>query len=897
MFWTWHKENPMLNDLLYRLRALIDLREMDAEVDEELRHHLERETEKYRRAGCTPNEAVRRAHLALGGSEQVKQESRDSRGTKFVEDLLQDLRYAMRSFAKTPGLTALIVLSLAIGIGANTAIFSITSTLLLKPLPYPAADRIAILWLRSPGIGIPQDWPSPGQYHDIVTQNHVFEDTALAFGDNFTFTDRSKAMKVDGIHATSSLLPMLGAKPMLGRIFLPEEDQPGKPATVVLTYGFWQREFASDTNIVGRAITLDGNSHTVVGVLSPSFRLNHEVIPTIAGIDKPDFFMPPLDEAKDPNNYGSENYNILARLKPGVTMKQAQSDIDVIAARLRQEKHRDRSFTISVVPLIEQVVGNIRTAVLILFGAVALVLLIACTNVANLLLSRAAVRQREIAIRAALGAGRARVVRQLLTESISLSLMGGMAGLAISSLSIFIARKMHPGNIPRLEELGMDFRVLGFTLAIAILTGVVFGLAPALRASRVDLATNLKAGGKGSLSGGLSIRHDKLRGALVIAELAISLPLLVGAGLLVRSFVRLANVLPGFNPQQVVSMNVGAYGPKFKDPTTRVQFYQELAERIRHLPGVTATGAISALPLTSAVGWGGMHVEGYVPPPNEPELQVDARATTPLYFGAMQIPLIRGRMFAETDKDKMPPVAIIDQKMADRFWPHGDAIGKRIRPSDDSPWVTIVGVVGVVKEYGLDTDTRMVVYWPHAQRPIGSMYVVARAASDPASTTTAIIHLVNAINPDVPVYDIATMEQRVQDSMARQRFAMTMLGGFAGFAMILAAIGIYGVMSFLVTQGTADIAIRMALGARRTSILALVFQQGMRLALVGIIVGLAGALGLTRMMSSLLFGVAPTDPFTFFSVLSLLLFVALCACLFPAGRAMRIDPMVALRTE
>ncbi len=887
----------MLNDLLYRLRALIHRREMDAEVDDELRDHLERETEKYRRAGLTPNEAVRRAHLALGGSEQVKQLSRDARGTKFVEDLLQDLRYAMRSFAKTPGLTALIVLSLAIGIGANTAIFSVTSTLLLKPLPYPAPDRLAILWLRSPGIGIPQDWPSPGQYHDIVTQNQVFEDTALAIGDSFTFTDRSKAMKVDGIHATSSLLPMLGAKPMLGRIFLPEEDQLGKPQTVVLTYGFWQREFASDPNIVGHAITLDGSPHTVVGVLSPGFRLNHEVIPTIAGIDKPDFFMPPLEEAKDPNNYGSENYNILARLKPGVTMEQAQSNIDVIAARLRREKHRDPSFTISVVPLMEQVVGNVRTAALILFGAVSLVLLIACTNVANLLLSRATVRQREIAIRAALGAGRVRVVRQLLTESISLSLMGGVAGLAISSLSIFIARKMHPGNIPRLDEIGMDFRVLGFTLAISILTGVVFGLAPALRASRVDLTANLKAGGKGSLSGGLSIRHDKLRGALVIAELAISLPLLVAAGLLVRSFRHLANVPPGFNAQHVVSMNVGAYGPKFKDPTTRVQFYQELAERIRHLPGVTATGAVSALPLTSAIGWGGMHIEGYVPPPNEPELQVDQRSATPPYFSAMQIPLTRGRMFAETDTKKMPPVAIIDQHMADRFWPRGDAIGKRIRSSDDSPWVTIVGVVGVVKEYGLDTDTRMVVYWPHAQRPRGDMYVVARTASDPASTTAAIIHLVNAINPDVPVYDVATMEQRVQDSMARQRFAMTMLGGFAGFAMILAAIGIYGVMSFLVTQGSADIAIRMALGARRASILSLVFQQGMILALVGMIVGLAGALGLTRMMSSLLFGVTPTDPFTFFSVFALLLLVALSACLFPAGRAMRIDPMVALRTE
>jgi predicted permease len=333
------------------------------------------------------------------------------------------------------------------------------------------------------------------------------------------------------------------------------------------------------------------------------------------------------------------------------------------------------------------------------------------------------------------------------------------------------------------------------------------------------------------------------------------------------------------------------------DTTARVQFYQELDERIGHLPGVTATGAVSALPLTSAIGWGGMHIEGYVPPANEPELQVDVRQATPSYFGAMQIPLVRGRTFAETDTSTMPPVAIIDQKMADRFWPHGDAIGKRIRQSDDSPWATIVGVVGVVKEYGLDTDTRMVAYYAHAQRPRGTMYVVARTTTDLSSTTAAIIHLVNAMNPDVPVYDIATMEQRVQDSMARQRFAMTMLGAFAGFAMILATIGIYGVMSFLVTQGTADIAIRMALGARRGSILSLVLQQGMRVVLVGIVVGLIAAFGLTHIMNSLLFGVTATDPFTFFSVLGLLFIVTLCACLFPAGRAMRIDPMVALRTE
>lgn len=887
----------MLNDLLYRLRALLCSKQMDAEDDEELRDHLDREAEKYRRNGITPDEAMRRAQVALGGRPQVQQQCRESRGTKYLQDLVQDIRYAIRSFAKTPGFSIMIVLSLAIGIGANTAIFSLTSTLLLKPLPYPHPDRIAILWLRSPGLGIPQDWPSPGQYHDIVTQNHVFDDTALAIGGNFILTERSKAVKVDGIEATSSLLPMLGAKVLFGRIFVPEEDQPGKPQTVVLTYGFWQREFAGDPNVVGRSITLDGHPHTIVGVLSPAFHLNHEVIPTISGIDKPEIFMPPSKEAKNITNYGQEDYNILARLKPGVTMQQAQADIDIIAARLREEKHRDRSFTISVVPLIEQVVGNVRTAVVILFGAVALVLLIACTNVANLLLSRSTSRQREIAIRSALGAGRVRVVRQLLTESILLSLMGGIAGLGVAEMSISIARRMHPGNIPRLDELGMDFRVLGFTFSIAVLTGILFGLAPALRASRNDLTTSLKSGGKGLARGGFSVRHDKLRGALVIAELAIALPLLVAAGLLVRSFIRLANVPPGFNPEHVVSMNVGAYGAQFKDSTARIQFYRELAERTRHLPGVTATGAISALPLTSAIGWGGIHIEGYVPPPNEPELQADQRSITPLYFSAMEIPLIRGRMFAETDTDKMPLVAIIDQKMADRFWPHGDAIGKRIRGSDNSPWITIVGVVGVVKEYGLDTETRMVVYYPHAQAPVGSMYVVARTTTDSAATIDAMTRQMNALNPDVPVYDIATMEQRVHDSMARQRFAMTMLGGFAGFAMILAAIGIYGVMSFLVTQGTADIAIRVALGAHRVRILSLVFRQGLGLAGLGIVTGLIGALGLTRLMSSLLFGVKPTDPFTFFSVLALLLFVAFFACLVPAGRAMRIDPMTALRTE
>ncbi len=814
-----------------------------------------------------------------------------------MQTLIQDLRYSARMLMKNPSVTLVIVLSLAIGIGANTALFSVTNTLLLKPLPYAHPERLAILWLRSPGIGIPQDWPSPGQYHDIRTQNHVFDETAIAIGGGYTLSGTSKAIKVDGIEASSSLLPMLGVKPMLGRIFTADEDHPGKPDTVVLTYGLWKDSFGGDPGLVGGNITLDGKPRTVVGVLPRKFRLGHEVIPVIGGIDKVQIFLPLPMDAKEELNYGPEDYNILTRMKPDVTMEQAQADISIIAARLREEKHRDRTFTISVVPLTEQVVGNVRTSVLILLGAVALVLLIACTNVANLLLARATGRQKEIAMRTALGAGRARLVMQLLTESILLSLLGGVAGLAVSAVGLYVVEKIHPGNIPRLDELGMDYGVLLFTFGISILTGVLFGLAPALRASRVDLNTALKAGGRSSTSGGLRVRRDKLRGALVIAELAISLTLLAGAGLLIRSFVRLVNVPPGFNPDKVISMQVAATGPKYKDHMRRVQFYNELENRVRTLPGVAGFGAVSVLPLTPSVGWGGMQVEGYVPPKDAPELQVDKRSATPDYFRTMEIPLITGRFFTSADTDKSQSVVLIDQKMADRFWPKGDAVGKRIRQGDKEPWLTIVGVVGVVKQYGLDIDTKMVTYFPYATWMNGEMFVTARTTGDPAALANSIIAEVHTLDSDIPVFDTATMQERVHDSVARQRFAMAMLGAFAGFAVILAAIGIYGVMSFLVTQGTSDIAIRMALGAQRGRILSLVMQQGMGLALIGIAAGVVGALSLTHLMSGLLFNVSATDPVTFVGMAILLTMVALAACYFPARRAMRVDPMVVLRYE
>ena len=883
----------MLSDLWYRMRAIFLRNSIDAEMDAELAYHLERAAEKYRRQGASDDEAMRLARISVHGLEQTRQHCRESRGTKSLEILAQDLRYGVRMLRKSPGVTLLILLSLAIGIGANTALFSVTNTLLLKPLPYPHPDRLALLWLRSPGIGIPQDWPSPGQYHDIRTQNHVFDQTAILIDDSFALGGMSRALKVDAIEASSSFLPMLGARPLLGRVFLPAEDHPGSGDNVVLTYGFWKDVFGGDPNILGRSLQLSGKAHTIIGVLSPDFRLNREAIPTIGGIDRPQIFLPlPTDSAEE-TNYGPEDFNILARLKPGVTPQQAQADIDRIAARLRIEKHRDPSFTISVVPLMEQVIGNVRGSLFILFGAVGFVLLIACTNVANLLLSRASSRQKEIAVRSALGAGRRRVIRQLLTESLLLSLLGGATGLAIAAACLEAIRTMHPGNIPRLDELGMDYRVFAFALAISILTGIAFGLLPALRVTRVDLNTTLKAGSRGAREGGLSLRRDQLRGVLVIGELAISLPLLIGAGLLVRSFARILDVPPGFNPDHVVSMQLSAEGIKYQDRAQRVQFYNTLEQRVHQLPGVTSEGLVSALPLTPAVGWGSINVEGYVPPPNQPEIQVDKRGTSVDYFRTMQIPLVEGRWFTPDDMEK-PASIIIDAKMAHFFWPHSSALGKHMRNGTKQPWLTVIGVVGVVKEYGLAEDTRMVMYLPYAST---TAYLVARTSADPVPMTQTIVAQIHAIDPELPVYNTATMDQRLTDSLARQRFSMAMLAAFALFAMLLAAVGLYGVMAYLVAQGTGEIAIRMALGAQRSSVLRMILRQGMLLASTGIVLGLAGAALLTRLMASLLFHVSAYDIATFFAVASLLLGVALTACVFPALKATRVQPMQALRVE
>jgi predicted permease len=820
-----------------------------------------------------------------------------------MHSFLQDVRYAFRTLRKNAVTTMVIVASLAIGIGANTAIFTVVSALLLKPLPYPDPDRLAILWLRSPGINIPQDWPSPGQYIDIQTENRSFEKMSISRGHSGTVLGLERPERVEALRTSSSLFDLLGARPLLGRLFLPEDDVPGKLPVLVLSHGFWTRLFGADPNIVGKSLTLNGvasgggeskNQFVVVGVLGPEFFLNAEIMPTVASIRQMDVFLPLPMGADAVKRRGDENYNVMARLKPGVTMEQAKGDVSAIAARIREKDKRDRTFTIDVVPLLESVVGDVRRAVLVLLGSVALVLLIACANVANLLLTRATGRRQEVAIRTALGAGWTRLVRQLLVESLLLGLCGGAAGLAIAQASLYVVRTVNPGNIPRLESIVIDGGVLAFTFVVSVLTSIVFGLAPAMRAARVDLNTALKAGGRNTQGdGGLGGSRRRLRNLLVVSELALSLMLMIGAGLLVRSFVRLQEVPPGFNPDHVISMRIGSSGRIFDKREEAIEYFRTVNERLAAVPGVTSRGAVSSLPFTSSVGWGSINVEGWTPQPGQ-ELQVDIRGATPDYFRTMEIPLVKGRFF--TAFDAMPnaaQVAIIDDKFARRFWPNEDPIGKHVW-WDPKQQMTIVGVVGTVKHYGLDVDGRIVVYRPS----VGLMqYQVARTSLEPTAVAASLVRAIQTADPTIPVYDIRTMQDRMQDSMARQRFSTIMLGAFSVFALILAVVGVYGVMSYLVSQGRHDIGVRMALGAQRSTIVWMVIRQAMELTAAGIVLGLLGAVLLTRVMATLLFGVSATDVLTFAAVPVILAVIALLASYLPALRATQVDPQIALRVD
>ena len=818
---------------------------------------------------------------------------------------LQDIRFALRSFAKNPGFTLAAVLSVAIGIGANTSIFSVANALLFRSLPYQNADRLVILWNRSPGLNITQDWFSTAQYLDIKSAHSGFDQLAIAIGGNYNLTGHGDPERVGVTRVSSSLLPMLGARPAVGRLLTPDEDAPGRPATAVLTYGFWARRFGRDPHVVGQSIILNGESYEVVGILPQRFSLSHEVLPLLDATEQSEIFLP-LPLAPSASQVRThEDYNIIGTLKPGISVQQAQAEMDTITARLRRDFPEsyppNGGLTFSIVPLLEQVVGNVRRTLLILLGSVGFVLLIACANVANLMLSRAVARQQEIAVRTALGASRWHIVRQLLTESLVLSLSGGALGIFICVFSVKWIHILGTKSIPRLQDVDIDARVLLFTLLLCVFSGILFGLAPALRVSRLDLNSTLKDASRGS-AGTSAVwgRGNNLRRLLVVSELALSVVLLIGAGLLIRSFARLQDVSPGFNPRGVLTFDLALTGRKYPDKPAILNAYRQLWERLEHSPGAIAAGGVTSLPLSEAFAWTPITVEGRTPLPGEKFLNADERIVGGHYFEAMGIPLRRGRLFQEQDDPTKPTAVIIDEYMADQLWPGQDPIGKRIHIVElqsKDPWQTIVGVVGRVKQDSLDSDPRIAFYLAQTQFPTRAMTVAIRGRTDSAAMLSAARNELQKLDPDLPDV-LGSNHGPARGRIAGPaRFSMLLLAVFAGVALVLATIGIYGVMAYLVNQGTRELGIRIALGATQRNILSLVVRQGMALTFSGVAIGLAAAFLLTRLMRTLLYGVEATDPITFVGISLLLAMIALLASYIPAQRAARIEPIISLRCD
>lgn len=801
---------------------------------------------------------------------------------------------------------AAAIISLAIGIGANAAIFSIVNALLLRPLPYADADRLVILWNRSPGLDIAEDWFSTAQYFDIKNHHSGFEQVAIAIGGNYNLTGSGEPERVGTIRISSNLLPMLGQKALLGRLFLPEEDQPGATATAILSYGTWARRFGSDPSVVGRKITLNGLPYEIVGVLPRSFSLPREVMPTLDGAELAEILLPLPLSATAETYRDHEDYNIIGKLKRGISVQQAQAEMDTITARLRHDFSEvyppNGGLTFGIVPLLEQVVGNVRRTLYLLLGAVAFVLLIACVNLANLQLSRAIARQKEIAVCAALGASRTRIVRQLLTESALLAFAGGALGMTLAFVALRFVRLLGPQSVPRISDIGIGVPSLAFTFAICIVSTILFGLAPALRVSCVDVQRVLQDAGR--TSAGVSAiwgRGNHLRRSLVIAEIALCVIMLAGAGLLIRSFVRVRNVDPGFDAHNVLTLELTMTGERYKDKESVLADYRQLWQRLESLPGVTSAGAVTSLPLSQMFAWGPITVEGRALQPGEKFINADVRMVSGHYFQAMKIPLLQGRFFGEGDVSGKPRVAIVDDYMAQQLWPDQDPVGKRLHiggvNDKDSPWITIVGVVGRVKQYTLDSDSRIAYYLPHTQYVTRAMNVVVRDSSDPATLAGAVKQQIHALNPELPLYNVSTMEERFDLSLVRRRFIMLVLGAFAAVSLALAATGIYGLMAYLTSQGNREVGIRLALGATRANIVSLVVRGGMILTLWGIVIGIAGASVIGRLMRSLLFGVGATDAVTLLSVSTLLAGIAFIASYVPARRASRIDPSISLRCE
>ena len=861
----------------------------ETELDEEVRTHLDMATQARVERGANQKEAERAARREFGNVGLMKDVTRDVWGRRWLEDLMEDALYGLRMLRKNPAFAATAILTLALGIGANTAIFSVVNTVLLRPLPYKDADRLVTVWGYNRARGFDADQVSPLDFADWRSQNHVFEGMAASTDTQYTLTGQGEPELITAYAFSADYFRVLGTAPFLGRTFLPEEEEPGQNHVTVLSYSFWQKRFGGDRGLVGKDILLNGAPYTVVGVMPPAFQY-----PSFTELWTP-FTVSP--EAAQDRAY--RYLRVMARLKPGVTIQQAQMEMNTIARRLAREypkTNKDEDAT-TLISLRRTISGDIRAALLVLLCAVGFVLLIACANVGNLLLARATGRQREVAVRSALGAGRWRLVRQFLTESMLLGISGGALGLALASWSTTALLTMFPPtvfniSIPHLERIPMDRWVLGFALAVSVVTSVVFGWAPALHAS-AKASEPLKKSGRG-LTG--AEEGTRLRSTLVVTEVAMSLILLTAAGLTLQSFVHLVGSNLGFNPDQVLTMRVLPPSSRYKTDEQGIAFSRQALSGIRSLPGVQAAGTVTFLPLSGWWGVRSVSLQGKSVPEDQRPI-APWNSVTPDYFRAMQIPLIKGRFFEERDDERAAPVAIIGQSLAKRLVPNADPLGKWLDVGGLKKPAEVVGVVGDVYQLGPTSQTIAGIYLPFSQVTAPILCFAIRTTEDPSGVAKAAQEAIWAVDKDQAVGFVMNMSQLASEAVAPQRILMQVLGLFGGMALLMAVIGVYGVIASSVAQRTNETGVRMALGARSGDVLRLVMRQGLALVLLGVAVGLAGILGLMRFVSSVLYGVRPTDPVTMVGAAFALAGSALLACYLPARRASRIDPMVALRYE
>lgn len=876
-----------------RLRSLFRRRQADSDLDDELRDHIDRKTEDFVASGFEREEARRQALLELGGVERRKEECRDTRRVTWLQDLEQDLRYGLRMLRKSPGFTAVAVLTLALGIGANSVIFSVVNAVLLRPLAFRDSGRLCLVMESLPSF--PELGPSYENYQDFRDQSKSFEGVAAEHPQSVTMTGQGDPERLLGQFVSASLFPLLGVDTIEGHTFTRDEDRFGGPAVVLLSYGFWQRNFGGERSIVGKNVTIDDRSYTVTGVLPRGFEV----------VSPADVYLPfaPWAHALPDDRNWHPGINAIGRLRDGVTIEQARAEMSTIAERLdKQYPIYDTGMGAVVVGLQDRLVQNVRPALLVLLVAVALVLLIACGNIANLLLARAASRTREIAVRVALGAGRWRMVRQLLTESVLLAFAGAVFGLLLARLALTPLLDLAGQTIPPVGGgIGLDGKVLGFTLVVALLVGILFGLAPALQMAKVDIRPALSDASRGTTGG--AHRH-RLRNILVVTEVALAIVLLIGAGLLMRSFSRLQDVQPGFQPSNLLVVDLPLSPKVYAQPAQRMGFFDQLLERARNLPGVTSAGGALILPVTGSGSAIHFNIQGRPPKTPHDYILVGYRPVTPGYLRTLRVPLLEGRLFNDSDTERSAYVAVVNEAMAKQYFPRESALGKHVQlgalPDNQIPWMEIVGIVGDMKQ-SLASEAPSEMYVPYRQAdsliPIFTMSLVMRTAKDPHQEVSALRSAVRSLSSNQPLVKVRTMEENIATSVSDSHFRTLLLGIFAASALLLALIGLYGLIAYSVAQRSAEIGVRMALGAQPSDILKMVVGQGLKLVLIGVAAGLAGAFVLSRLLTQFLYGVAPSDPATFAGVALILTVVAGVACWIPARRATRVDPIIALRYE